>query len=536
MTGIKGSEPVNPFTGSDPAKPAAVPGPIDRVHFADEQSRYRRKSWRFSALAAIAAITTGIPACVVFTPVVYSFALLLAYIVNAISPLHPSTWTSLQKLALAIPGAADAIDKGNAREDILRIALGISVLIVPGALAMFATWLAVRGLLGRVGVGWAMDRIGARALNRRDPEEQQLGNLVEEMAIAAGVSPPNVLLIDTPEANAAVTGLDFGNSTVVVTRGLLDRLDRDETQSVIAHLVGSVGNGDLKIASIIFSIYQTWGALALMLNAGLERRARNAIWRAIKVAMRPQRREVDVWEAQFVSDALVRGAVVEDADPSDIGERVMSGGKPGQRQPNIFEKAWVMAMLPFMLGGWVVRFAIFISSVGFIGPIVSFMWRARRHLADAMAVQLTRYPNGLASALQKLNVPNTASVKGADGLEFLFIVWPGSTTSKDSVMGQFSRMHPKLHKRQRRIRALGATNVTDAMTKGQRWTKGMFLFFFVFFGLLIGPLMAVAFGLSLVVLVMMTMLSLMMMEVFMVVVWFGLKLVFITIPHWIANR
>ena len=54
--------------------------------------------------------------------------------------------------------------------------------------------------------------------------------------------------------------------------------------------------------------------------------------------------------------------------------------------------------------------------------------------------------------------------------------------------------------------------------------------------LLIGPLIALAFGMSLVVLVMLTMLSLLMMEMLMFAVWFGLKLVFITIPAWIAKR
>ena len=521
------------------APQTSIPGPEDRVHFEDEQRRYRRKSWRFSAFAAFAAVLTGIPACVVVTPLVYSFALLIAYIINAVVPLHPSTWTSLQTLAEAIPRAVEAIDNGGAAKDILRIALGISVLVVPGAVATFATWLVIRGLLGQVGVGWSLDRIGARPLKTRDLEERQLGNLVEEIAIAAGVKPPKVLLIDTPETNAAITGLHFDDSTLLVTRGLLDTLDRDETQAVIAHLVGSVGNGDLKIASTIFSIYQTWGALALALDAPVQRRARKAMWRAFKVAFRPQRREVDRWEAEFVSDALLRGAQNEDTDPTDIGERVMtsspdSRGK-GHREPNVFEKGYVMAMLPLMLGAQVVRFAIFISSVVFIGPIVSFMWRTRRHLADAMAVQLTRFPNALVSALHKLSISRTALVKGAGGLEFLFIVWPGSTSSNDAVIGQFGRMHPKLHKRQRRLRALGATNVSDAQTRGERWTKGK-VFGVVFLTVLIGPLMAVAFGLSLVVLVMLTMLSLMMMEMLMFAVWFGLKLVLITIPHWIAKR
>ena len=518
---------------------ASIPGPADRVHFEDEQRRYRRKSWRFSAFAAFAAVLTGIPACIVVTPLVYSFALLVAYIINVFVPLHPSTWTGLQTLAEAIPRAVDAIDKGGAGKDVLRIVLGISVLVVPGAVATLATWIAVRGLLGRVGIGRSLDRIGARPLKTRDLEEQQLGNLVEEMAVAAGVKPPKVFLIDTPETNAAITGLHIDDSTILVTRGLLDTLDRDETQAVIAHLIGSVGNGDLRIASIIFSIYQTWGALALALDAPIQRRARKAMWRAFKVAFRPQRREVDVWEAEFASEALLRGSQNEDADPTDIGERVMSASsgsrRRGQRQPNVFEKAYVMAMLPLMLGAQVVRFAIFISSVVLIGPIVSFMWRSRRHLADAMAVQLTRYPNGLVSALHKLSISRTATVNGAGGLEFLFIVWPGGTSGKDAVIGQFGRMHPKLHKRQRRLRALGATNVSDAQTRSDFWTTRNVIASLIL-GLLIGPLLALAFGLSLVVLVMLTMLSLMMMEMLMFAVWFGLKLVFITIPAWIAKR
>jgi len=53
-----------------PAASTSIPGPVDRVHFEDEQRRYRRKSWRFSAFAAFAVVTTGIPACIVVTPLV----------------------------------------------------------------------------------------------------------------------------------------------------------------------------------------------------------------------------------------------------------------------------------------------------------------------------------------------------------------------------------------------------------------------------------------------------------------------------------
>lgn len=519
------------------AVPAQLPGPADRVHFAEEQRRYRRKSWRFSLLAAFAAITTGIPACVVVTPLVYAFILLIAYIINAIAPISPAAWKQLEQLSQAVPLAVQAIDEGSGRQDWARMVVGVTVLVLPGALFMLGLWIAIRGLVGRVGVGWSLDRIGARPLKERDPEERQLGNLVEEIAVAAGVRPPRVLLIDTKETNAAVTGLSVDDSTILVTRGLLDTLDRAETQAVIAHLVGSVGNGDLKIASIIFSIYQTWGALALMLTAPVERRARKAVWRAFKVAFRPRRRTVDQWEAEFVSDALLRGATIDDADPTDIGERVMgaSGGRSkGDREPNFFEKGYVMAMLPLILGSLVVRFAIFVSSVVLIGPIVSFMWRTRRHLADAMAVQLTRQPDALVSALHKLGYAQTSTVKGAGGLAFLFWVWP-TATSNDAVIGQFARMHPKLHKRQQRLRALGATNVSAAQASGQRWTPGKTVGVLLL-TILIGPLSAIALGLSLVLIVMLTMLTLMIMMVLLIVIWGVLKLLFITLPAWIAHR
>ena len=519
------------------APSAHIPGPADRVHFLDEQRRYRRKSWRFSVLAGFSALLTGIPACVVATPLVFATVLVIVYVINAISPIDPKTWDSLERIAEVIPRAVEAIDQGTTRRDIAEAAVGVGVLVIPGALLMLILWIAVRGLVGQVGVGWALDRIGARELRTRDAEERQLANLVEEIAVAAGVTPPRVLLVDAPEANAAVTGLDIADSTLLVTRGLLDKLDRDETQAVIAHLVGSVGNGDLRIASIIFSIYQTWGALVLLMMAPVERKSRRAIWRALKVAFRSRHRVVDRWEAEFVSDALLRGATDDTTDPTDIGERVMSGSSAaarGVREPNVFEKGYVMAALPLMLGAYVVRFAIFVSSVVLIGPIVSFMWRTRRHLADAMAVQLTRYPDGLVRALHKLSTAK-ATVKDAGSLAFLFIVWPTTVGSNDAVIGQFARMHPKLHKRQRRLRALGATNVTDAAAAGERWTGGK-LGGVLFLTILLGPLMAVALGASLVLIAMLSMLTLMLMMVLMLAIWFVLKLIFVTIPGWITNR
>jgi heat shock protein HtpX len=74
--------------------------------------------------------------------------------------------------------------------------------------------------------------------------EQRLANLVQEVAVAAAVPPPRVLLINSKAANVGAAGLTMDDATVVVTQGFV-RLPRDEQQAVIAHVMASVGNGDL---------------------------------------------------------------------------------------------------------------------------------------------------------------------------------------------------------------------------------------------------------------------------------------------------
>ena len=120
-----------------------MPGPIDRVHFLDEQQRYRKASRRFSVLAFAAVLITGIPACVVVTPVVFTVLLTLWHIVNAISPVTAAGLNRLRESVLLIPGmaAAASSDQGQPAQ-IARVVLAIIVLVLPGAFAMFALWLA----------------------------------------------------------------------------------------------------------------------------------------------------------------------------------------------------------------------------------------------------------------------------------------------------------------------------------------------------------------------------------------------------------
>ena len=515
-----------------------VPGPVDRVHFLDEQRRYRKASRRFSLLAMLAVLITGIPACIVVTPLVFTIVLTLGHIVNVFTPIRPGTWTWLDAV-LPTPGTDPAVGQ---TAQIARVIFAILVLVLPGAIAIFVLWLANRRLLGQVAVGHALERTGTRPPNERDLEERQLRNVVDEMAIAAGLQPPRLLIIDSDVVNAAVVGVGVDDATVLVTRGLLDKLDRDETQAVVGHMIGSIGNGDLTIASIIFSIYQTWGALTLLINAPFAAASRRAIWRAFRTAFRGKRRTVDRWEAEFVSDAFLRGAV--EFEDNEVGRR-MATTRTGLAAK--WDALLVLISLPATLAAYVVRFAVFVSSTALIGPIVAFMWRARRHLADAMAVQLTRNPDALARALRHFGSV-TSVVPQGDSASLLFFVWPAATATQDAVVGQFPRMHPKLQQRERRLLALGAdptharpvTGVRGALhnvvadLRRTRFSPRIVVLMFAFF-VLVPILSVVAIALSVVLLVMMTVLTLMVMMVMMAIVAWALNFVFLTIPRWISR-
>src|SRR5439155_19456732 len=115
----------------------------------------------------------------------------------------------------------------------------VLALVVPGMVVMALAWVGARALFLRAGPEGIIRALGAREPRRGDLEEQQLTNVVAEMAIAAGVKPPRVFLLDGTAANAAAIGSSHEDGAVVVSRRLLDELDRDETQAIVAHVIGA---------------------------------------------------------------------------------------------------------------------------------------------------------------------------------------------------------------------------------------------------------------------------------------------------------
>src|SRR5688572_28439028 len=210
---------------------AAAPGPVDRVHFLDEQRRNRRASWRFSVFAVAAAALSGLPLSLLLSPLLFGLTLVIFHGVDLVAPIPAWAWQTLEQVARAVPNTWTVM-RGNGGT--VPWALLTAALVLPGAIVMLAVWVWIRVLFRHVGVGGVLSRLGARPPQRDVIEELQIINIAEEMAIAAGVRPPRVMLIDSTAANIAAVGLTIDDATILVSRGLL-ALDRDARQAILAH-------------------------------------------------------------------------------------------------------------------------------------------------------------------------------------------------------------------------------------------------------------------------------------------------------------
>jgi heat shock protein HtpX len=231
---------------------------------------------------------------------------------------------------------------------------------------------------------------------------QQLFNVVEEMKIAAGLtSMPKVYIINSPAPNAFATGRDPDNCAIAVTAGLLAQLNRDELQGVIAHETSHIINRDVRF--ITFA--------GVMIGAIV-----------------------------IISEVFLRGLWFTGGSSRRYSSK-SSGG--GQIQMILMIVAIVFAILAPILA----RLLYFAIS------------RKREYLADASAARLTRYPEGLASALEKISA-SSADLKSANKVTApMFIVNP--LKEKGSVVQNLTSTHPPIRERIRILRSMSGSNYID---------------------------------------------------------------------------
>ena len=302
----------------------------------------------------------------------------------------------------------------NRRNSLLLIAAFLAFVAVLGYVIGYA-WIgdpvsALFGLVLAFVVGtisglvsyYAGDRMVLAASRAREvthDEAPQLFNVVEEMAIAGGLPMPKVYIIEDSAPNAFATGRDPEHASVAVTSGLLEKLNRDELQGVIAHEMSHVGNFDIRYAMLVGILVGT---------------------------------------TVLISDFFLRGLW-------------FGGGRGGRREGG--GQAQIIMII--------VAVALAVLAPIFARLLQLSISRQREYLADATAVKFTRNPKGLADALQKISGDREVLEAANRATAHLYIVNPIKRFEK-RAKGLFST-HPPIEERIQILRSLETGGIPETV-------------------------------------------------------------------------
>jgi heat shock protein HtpX len=289
----------------------------------------------------------------------------------------------------------------NKRNSWLLVAAVTAVLVVLGYLLgeywgngyvglAFAVGLAAIMSLSAYYNGAKMVLAMSRARRIEKKDNPQLFNVVEELAIAGGVPVPAIYVIDDSAPNAFATGRDPEHAAVAITTGLMQKLGRDELQGVMAHELSHVGNRDILFATMV---------------------------------------GIMVGSIVLISDFFLRS--------------LFWGGSRRRSRSNERGGGNILVLVGLV-------FAI-------LAPIFAKLLqlavsRQREYLADASAAKLTRYPEGLASALEKIAGDREVLEVANRATQHLYIVNPIKPFEK-RAKSLFST-HPPIEDRVARLRSM----------------------------------------------------------------------------------
>ena len=244
---------------------------------------------------------------------------------------------------------------------------------------------------------------GAAKIERDD--HPQLFNVVEEMAIASGKGKiPDIYVMNDSALNAFATGRDPEHAAVAVTSGLLSTLNRDELQGVIAHEMSHIKNRDVLLMTM----------LGVMLGAIV-----------------------------FTAEMYLRSL-----RHAGRGSRRYGGGKGGGQAQIVM---MVVAVIFALLAPFLAQLIYFAVS------------RRREYLADAGAAVMTRYPEGLASALERISGGNPLPEKVSKATAPMFIADPYGPRALSGL----TSTHPPIGERIKILRTMG--NAVSYTTYQQAW-------------------------------------------------------------------
>ena len=223
-------------------------------------------------------------------------------------------------------------------------------------------------------------------------EEPELYRTVENLCIGAGLPMPKVYVIEDGSPNAFATGRDPDHAAIAVTRGLLQKLDKLELEGVIAHELSHIGNYDIRVMTIVVVLV---GLTALM--------------------------------ADFALRLTLFGA----------GRRSSNRGRGGGAGVAIIYAIALVAIILTPIAAQLIRFAVS---------------RQREFLADGSAALLTRYPEGLARALEKISADPDPLEVANKATAHLYINNP--LREHKSLLNNLFSTHPPVEERIRQLRAM----------------------------------------------------------------------------------
>ena len=415
-------------------QPGAQWTAAERESFFDVIAHHRRASWRVTIASHFANVIVAVIVSAMMAPLFYAVMSLCFDLVNLVHRMP----NLVAAIGAMVGPLVDAPDKVSPAEWLYVAALATA----PGLIWMGVLLTALRRMLG-VSAMFDSGELRARPPDSTTLAEQRISNVIGEMAIAANLPPPRLLITDLG-CNAAVFGRDEAHATIVVSESLLARLDRAEMQGVAAHLVGSIANGDMAIGLQATSTLSLFGLISRMGTVVTDRGAWRPLLRILFGLLWP-------------SKAAARRLAEELADPfgrrAETESTVEPAASASDRSVQRPAKDDWRSMLWLPLAGSLVMAAFFagIVSLFLLGPLLSLAWRQRKYMADATAVRLTRDPNTLAEALEKMQ-----------GSSSIFAPWAAhlSIVSRPGARGLMSHsavpMFPSLNRRLLALAKMGA--------------------------------------------------------------------------------
>jgi len=459
--------------------------PAERESFFDAIARHRRAAWRVTFVSRAVNVLVALIVAVLMSPLFYGALALALDVLNLVVPAP--------NLVPPLGHVLDRVFNAPAR---MSVADWIQVLFfaaLPGLVWMAFVLNALRRVLN-LSLSFESDELAARAPDATVLAEQRFGNVVGEMAIAANLSPPRVLIVDSPAVDAVAFGTDARHSTIVISRGLLQLLNRAQMEGVAANLVGAIADGDMKIgvqAALslnLFSLIARLGSLVTRQDA--RRNVSEIVLATLVPTTRRARKLVAELADPFADEPPVDGGAGarDGAGPAGPGTVCTGGAGPGQpgaagtggARPGAAGAGPAavgtgpLAMLtgrwqkirPFLwlpLAGPLVMTGFFgaIVNLFMLGPLLSLAWRQRKYMADATAVRLTRDPDTLAGALEKMTEQRSAPL--APWAAHMSVTSHGGKQS-GVFGGSAVPMFPSIERRLRALATMGA-HITRAPGK-----------------------------------------------------------------------